>query len=123
MGNSGEVEEENMNIKETVEGIKKRVPSLKGPGEVSKHFMKTHSHPEMVVEPEASPPGQTPSFLGTDAEHFIMSTPPRPDRDEGRPRSPPGLGAREYPILVSTVPTRHEEKAIAKIIMMAVFGQ
>ena len=80
-GNSIEVQEDTMKatVHETGEGIKTRTPYVQGLSEVFKNFMKEHSQPGKVVEPEATPPGRTPSFLGTDAEHVVMPTPPRPD--------------------------------------------
>ena len=99
------------------------VPGMQGLSEVFKKFMKEHSQPRNAGERETTLPVRNPIFLGTDAEHFIMSTVPRHTRDEGCLWPPPGLGTEEYPITVSTVPTKHEEKAIAKRNMMALFGQ
>ena len=90
---------------------------------VFKKFMKDHSQPRSAGGCDTTLLLRTPSFLGSDAEHFIMSTPQRHKREDGCLRSPPGLGTHEYPTLVSIVPTNHEEAAIAKAHMMALIGQ
>ena len=117
-GSSIESEKESKSIKETCEGTTKRVPHLKGPGEVFNQFMKAYSHPDREESPGPSPPKQNPNSEGKDAEHFTLSTPSprreRPDRDGVRPRSPPGLAARDYPDFILTGLTRHEKKAIAR---------
>ena len=74
--------------------------------------------PEMEIKTEVSTPKPTPQVPKTDAQHYILATPPvtptRPNPNAELHRSPPGLGNKEYPNLGSAVPTRHEEKTIAQ---------
>ena len=126
-GSSEESEKKSKSIKETCEGTTKRVPQLNGAGEACNQIMKAYSHPAREESLGPSPTKQNPDSEGKNAKHFTLSTPSprreRPDQDGVRPRSPPGLAARDYPDFILTGLTRHEKKAIARKNMMALFGQ
>ena len=99
-------------------------------------FLSEHPPPGSLKNNEASScvPGKAPVTemshggheMRSDPEHFIMSTPPRPQHLDDDLRSPPGLEIQEYPLLDSHVPTKHQEnmrRIAAQKNMISVFGQ